>query len=449
MTPRGLKGNTGEPATNEDVTEAPVAPGIVLTPRISVAAVESRVVISTEANKEITIVEELSAAGTGVATGKAKLTESQRMIKEIDATVLLQQELMKSDPLLASASSFLSVVCGNERTNKNETKTNDENVRMTGTVLCVPLPTNRPQPSARYIEKQRVIRITAAESLLNEELAKNNPLLTSTAAFRKAAYGDESHKKTGQDRKQIVTTKTPLAAVVDSVTGPTRISTSQTSALILSEVSLGDEANMDMCTGNEVVLSDEEEMSLGESGKEEEGVSDGFSRSDGGSSYCESVTSRGSRKRQADGSPEREPAETTRKEFPRMTTCSEGGCRIYVPSAMIGTTTETGAQGVESTTEVGAQGVESTTETGAQGIESTMETGAQGVESTTESGATSVVFTAETVAQIVTPATETLAQSVGPTKEMVGRSEEPMVISPMTTETADAVLTTEVLVAAV
>jgi len=81
MTPRGLKGNTGKPATNEDVREAPVAPGIVLTPRIPSADVESRVVISTEADKEITIVEELSATGTGVATGKAKLTESQRMLK--------------------------------------------------------------------------------------------------------------------------------------------------------------------------------------------------------------------------------------------------------------------------------------------------------------------------------------------------------------------------------
>jgi len=289
------------------------------------------------------------------------------------------------------------------------------------------MPTGRPQPSARYIEKQRVIRITAAESLLKEELAKNNPSLTSIAAFRKAAYGDESHKKTGQDKEQIVTTKTPTAAVVHSVAGPTRLSTSQTSASILSEVSLGNEANMDVCTGNEVVLSDEEEMSLGESEEEEEEVSDGFSRSDGGSSYCESVTSRGSRKRQADGSPEREPAETTRKEFPWMATRSKGGCRIYVPPAMIGTMTETGAQGVEPTTK----------------------TGSQGVEPTTKSGAGSVVLTVETVAQVVTPATETLAQSVGSTKEMVGRSRELTVISPMTTETAVAVLTTEVSVATV
>jgi len=112
-------------------------------------------------------------------------------------------------------------------------------------------------------------------------------------------------------------------------------------------------------------------MSVSESGEEGEGVSDGFSNSNRGSSYCESVTSRGSRKRHAFESPESEPAETTRKEFPGRTTRSEGGCRIYVPPAAIESTTKAGAQAIESTTKAGAQAIESTTKAGTQAIEST------------------------------------------------------------------------------
>jgi len=46
----------------------------------------------------------------------------------------------------------------------------------------------------------RVTRITAAKSLLRDELKKVHPSNTSIAAFRKAAYGDES----GGEVEQIV-----------------------------------------------------------------------------------------------------------------------------------------------------------------------------------------------------------------------------------------------------
>jgi len=195
------------------------------------------VAIGTDTNKELLFVEAPLTDAPNVTTKKMRLMEAQRMIEEIDVTVLLQQELMKSDPLLASASFFLSAVCGGERKSRNDKNISDENVKMAGTALRVPPTIDRPQSSARCVQKQRVIRITASELLLKGELAKENPLVASIAAFRKAAYGDESRGNTNQYRGQIATIKTSLGAVIDLDTEHTRTSTSQTSASVLSGVS--------------------------------------------------------------------------------------------------------------------------------------------------------------------------------------------------------------------
>jgi len=48
------------------------------------------------------------------------------------------------------------------------------------------------QAEAKYNARQKLIRVTAAKSLLKEELEKVNPCLPSVSAFRKAAYGDKS-----------------------------------------------------------------------------------------------------------------------------------------------------------------------------------------------------------------------------------------------------------------
>jgi len=92
---------------------------------------------------------------------------------------------------------------------------------------------------------------------------------------------------------------------------------------------LQEEESMDA----EIVAPDDTGMSIDES-DEEQTSSDGFSGSSDCSSESESVVSQGSRKRTAEESPEREPAETIRKSFPGTVTRSEAGCRIYVPSAL-------------------------------------------------------------------------------------------------------------------
>jgi len=82
-----------------------------------------------------------------------------------------------------------------------------------------------------------------------------------------------------------------------------------------------------------IVAPDDTGMSIDQSDEEQTG-SDGFSGSGNSSSESESVVSQGSRKRTAEESPEREPAETMRKSFPGTVTRSEAGCRIYVPSTV-------------------------------------------------------------------------------------------------------------------
>jgi len=81
----------------------------------------------------------------------------------------------------------------------------------------------------------------------------------------------------------------------------------------------------------EILVSDDAAMWVGDSEEEEE-ESDGFSRSGSSSSRGESIPSRGSRKRPADESPERDLCETNRREFPGVVSQREAGYRIYVPT---------------------------------------------------------------------------------------------------------------------
>jgi len=151
-------------------------------------------------NEGVLVVDVPPIDAPNATTEKVKPMEAQQILKEIDATVLLQQELMRSDPLLASASSFLSVVCGGERKSTDDKNISEANVKMARPAKRVPPTIDRPPMSARCVEKQRVIRITVSESLLKEELAKDNLSLASIAAFRKAAYGDENSSSADQDR---------------------------------------------------------------------------------------------------------------------------------------------------------------------------------------------------------------------------------------------------------
>jgi len=303
-----------------------------------------------------------------VTPGSVVFAENNKMIEEIDASALMQDELRRTDPNLASASSFLSVLTGG--TKRKRSVKESENVTVTETetkVVSTKLAVVQP-PSVRYLEKQRTTRIVAAESLLRDELKKINPSMTSVAAFRKAAYGDESLETTdlGARRmiEQEVTTETEL---------------------VLEEDGHKLKAQAGECHEAELVMSDDAEMSFGDSDEKETG-SNGFSGGYASSSDGESVVNRGSRKRPAAESPDQELAETTRKEFPGTMTRSDAGCRIYVPPPEKEEEKGTPTPGVKiaATTAVECVGTTAVEGVGTKGAEGVETTGVEGVTTPTE-----------------------------------------------------------------
>jgi len=109
----------------------------------------------------------------------------------------LREELKKQDLSLASASSFLNVVCGGMSKNKGVQKMGEIQGKASGSKVRVIAHLTTEQLEAKYPEKQRVTRIIAAKSLLEEELAKAEPSWASVATFR-AAAGDGEESGSGE-----------------------------------------------------------------------------------------------------------------------------------------------------------------------------------------------------------------------------------------------------------
>jgi len=190
---------------------------------------------------------------------------------------------------------------------------------------------------ARYEERMRVTRITAAKSLLRDELKKVHPSNASIATFRKAAYGDESCGETssgqGGGRSDVVErTVETLVVVSETIAtggkGPDKVPPKEVQEAIVC----GNEG-----TASGGITSEDDEMSIGESDDGGE-ISDDYSVSGQSTSEGESVVSRGNRKRRADESSEREVTGSIRKGFPGVVSRSEAGCRIHIPSTAGATT---------------------------------------------------------------------------------------------------------------
>jgi len=185
------------------------------------------------------------------------------------------------------------------------------------------------EAEAKYNDRQRIIRVTAAKSLLKEELSKVNPCLPSVAAFRKAAYGDESTATTSGAPGDIE--REESAMVVESFSGfgsiPTRETVEDTG--ITPEAKENVHSAVIVVGEGEETVSDDDEMSVGES---ESGGSGDYSGGSRSSSDGESIVSTTNRKRPADESPERDSTGTNRKGFPGASTRSEVGCRVHLPN---------------------------------------------------------------------------------------------------------------------
>jgi len=234
---------------------------------------------------------------------------------------------MRMDPALAAASSFVSTVCGGRVIKENTDKSKDGGVKKSPVVKSAISDVVKPVMSAGVMEKQRVTRILVAKTMLGEELAKDEPSPASLAVLRKAAFGTETPESeptnpdtaTGSTTPK-ATNKMAVGTSSESVPQPMATDSSVEPVWISDGIS-------------EVEVSDDAAMSIGDSDNEE-GISEDYSRT-GSSSGGESTTSRGSRKRPADESPERETKETSPRELPGVVTRSEGGCRIYVPKTPI------------------------------------------------------------------------------------------------------------------
>jgi len=326
------------------MTDAPVVPGIVSTPIVS--HLEFKITEKPGENTGKISRAEKKSSNEKVAGAPCDkvVTESQRMMNAIDGSKLLHEELIRREPSLASISSFLNTVCGGTAREKKAEKTEEANIRITeNKVTSVTLPI-KTRSEMKYMEKQRVSRILVAKTLLEEELAKDEPSLFSIAAFRTAAYGgDGSEGKEPvcdivETEETLITAKTiPIISQPSATTSSTQLIEAQVTG---TGGTCGAEAITVVPEEAEVVLSDDAALSIDGSDDDEKG-SDGFTRSESSSSHGESTVNSASRKRRADGSPERELRGTDCNEFSGTVTHSEGGCRIYVPTTTRDKTTET------------------------------------------------------------------------------------------------------------
>jgi len=338
---------------------------------------------------------------------KVILADFNRLMVEIEASNLVQEELIIMEPQLASTASFLSIVSGGtlskfgagevssgmtevavDATAPKETihmmidKTAVAGVAIfTGAATVAGAATAvgvtsveeivlgtaevsvadvRPDAGVtdiamkekalwetRYKERMKATRITAAKSLLRDELKKVHPSNASIAAFRKAAYGEENSRETssGQGGGRPGVSERSVETSAKATDDSTMVGKEPDK--LLPKDGKDAVVGTDEGTASGGISSDEDEMSIDESDDGGE-ISDDYSISGHSTSGGESIVSRESRKRRADESPEREGTGSVRKGFPGVVSRSEAGCRIHIPLAAgvvasSGATTETAA----------------------------------------------------------------------------------------------------------
>jgi len=243
-------GNKDVSIKGVETPDTPVNPGLVATPLLPYAGGKS-----VESGRHVLDDPEMSdKQGVGAKTLRSPrnviLAEFNRMMEEVDVSTLVQKEHIRSEPHYASAASLLNVVSGGVSITKQKTEATferlsgadgavgadvatDAAVTTTEIVANVmaAVPSEPSQWEIKYAERQWVTRITAAKSLLKDELRKTNPSSSSIAAFRKAAYGDESQAETYLDTGSETTKEAKCSDVAPSeiiTLGETRVKDSVT-----------------------------------------------------------------------------------------------------------------------------------------------------------------------------------------------------------------------------
>jgi len=124
---------------------------------------------------------------------KTILADFNRLIAEVDASELVQKELRRTEPQLASASSFLNIVSGGTSKDKNKLLTDEalDRPAYVPTDVSSVVDASRAadvalegqsQRESKYAERMRVTRITAAV-LFKRQLEENKPLECVNSCF--------------------------------------------------------------------------------------------------------------------------------------------------------------------------------------------------------------------------------------------------------------------------
>jgi len=138
-----------------------------------------------------------NAAGslTAECARGVSIADSQRMLREIDISKRLQDELAKSDHTLATAASSWDTVCSGVGKDKSSDKPKEVGVKKPTVAKCTLSDVVKPLMSPEVIEKQRATRVLVAKTMLEEELSKEEPSLALLAVLRRAAFGTEMTDK--------------------------------------------------------------------------------------------------------------------------------------------------------------------------------------------------------------------------------------------------------------
>jgi len=178
-------------ARDMSMMDAPVVPGIVSTPMMTQIDFEVTKKVGENAGEINRVEKDSSNEKVACAPCDKGITESQGIMNKIDGAKLLHEELVRREPSLTSISTFLNTVCGGTAREKKSEKTEEANVQILGDKEMSVILRIKTRSEAKYLEKQRVTRILVAKTLLEEELANDEPSLFLIAVFRKAAYGGD------------------------------------------------------------------------------------------------------------------------------------------------------------------------------------------------------------------------------------------------------------------
>jgi len=102
-------------AAHEDECDAPIAPGEVATPVSESADAAGKISVVPKSHRTPTTTAFIPGSAEEKAARKVKYDSKQRMLREIAANQLLQEELAKSDLNLVSVASFMNRVCDTDR----------------------------------------------------------------------------------------------------------------------------------------------------------------------------------------------------------------------------------------------------------------------------------------------------------------------------------------------